>query len=396
VGDKPYIIVDTGGIEENNDPLMDGLTEVQVDQAIDQADKILFLVDGQSGLTSIDEAIAKKLRAIQHKVVLVINKADRKEAHMVSSEFYSLGLSEPFVIATAHNRGVGHLMEAVLSDIEVIEEPVDDGITRRVHMAIIGRPNVGKSTLINRMLGEPRVVVSDRAGTTRDSIYIPFDRHDQHYMLIDTAGVRRRTKVKEVVEKFSVIKTLQAIEKAHVVVMVINAREGIGEQDLRMIGWVIEAGKGLIIAFNKWDGMDQYDKDQIKSELSRKCVFVEWARRYFISALHGTGVGKLYRAVDEAYASANKDVSTADITRVLQQATTDHQPPLVSGRRVKLRYGHVGGHHPLTFILHGKQLSRLPGSYQRYLSNYFRTSFDLKGVPVVIRYRTDENPYAKK
>lgn len=396
VGDKPYIVVDTGGIAEEHDLEMDQLTEGQVKLAIEEADVLLFLVDAKAGLTASDEHIVASLRALKKPVVVVVNKADREEGVVAASEFYGLGLGEPHVIAATHNRGVRELMNHVLGDIQVDEDDISEEDQRRIHVALIGRPNVGKSTLINRILGEERVVVCDRAGTTRDSVYIPFDSRDRQYMLIDTAGVRRRSKVKEAVEKFSVIKTLQAIEKAHVVVMVIDARDGINDQDMRMMGWVVEAGKGLVIAFNKWDGMDSDDKAMLKDELDRKCVFVEWARRYFISALHGTGVGKLYHAINEAYDSANQTISTAQITKVLEQATKDHQPPLVGGRRIKLRYGHVGGHHPLIFILHGKQLDRLPGSYHRYLSNYFRKAFQLAGIPVVLRMRTDDNPYDNK
>jgi GTPase len=396
VGEKPFIVVDTGGIAEVHDQQMDNLTDLQVAQAIDEADHVFFLVDAKAGLTTADEAVAKRLRLMKKSVTLVVNKADRIEATIAASEFYALGLGEPAVIAATHNRGIAALVETTLEKFEPEDAELSEDDRHRVHIAIIGRPNVGKSTLVNRMLGEDRVVVCDRPGTTRDSVYIPFDRRDQKYMLIDTAGVRRRAKVTDMVEKFSVIKTLQAIEKAHVVLMIIDARDGIGDQDLRMIGWVMDAGKGLAIAFNKWDGMDEYDRNAVKEELDRKCQFIDYARRYFISALHGTGVGKLYFAIDEAYASANHEIPTAQLTKVLDQATRDHQPPMLGGRRIKMRYAHIGGHHPLTIILHGKQLDRMPGSYARYLSNYFRKSFKLMGVPVMLRFRTDDNPFVKK
>lgn len=392
--DQPFMLIDTGGIEESHDDEMDALTDQQVEQALQEADHILFLVDAKMGLMPADEAVAARLRPLQSKVTLVVNKADRVEAEIAGSEFYSLGMGEPAVIASAHRRGIGDLMQSVMAKLPAAEELPDD--KKRVSVAIIGRPNVGKSTLINRIMGEDRVVVCDRPGTTRDSVYIPFDRQDQHYTLIDTAGVRRRTKVHEAVEKFSVIKTMQAIEAAHVVVVVIDARDGIGEQDMRLIGWVLDAGKGIVLAINKWDGMDDYDKDQVKQLIERKLPFLDFARRYFISALHGTGVGKLFHAIDEAYASASQEITTAQLTRVLEDAVRTHQPPMINGRRIKMRYAHIGSHHPLVIVIHGKQLNDLPGSYERYLATYFRKTFKLVGVPVQIRLRSDNNPYVSK
>jgi GTPase len=393
---KAFIVVDTGGIAEPDDPEMTELTDQQVDQAIEEADVLLFMVDAQDGLTTADEAIAERLRR-QHadRVTLLVNKADRAHAGMVVADFYSLGLGEPKAIAANAGRGIADLLQALLAPVEadVKQEGIDQDQPERTHIAVIGRPNVGKSTLINRILGEDRLVVLDRPGTTRDSIYIPFERRDKQYTLIDTAGIRRRAKVRETVEKFSIVKAMQAMGAAHVVVLVFNAQEGLTDQDMRLLGLVIEMGKALLIVFNKWDDLDDYRRDQFKQAVERRLQFAEYARRYFISALHGSGVGKLYFAIDEAYASACKTISTALLTRTLERALREHQPPLVSGRRIKIRYAHIGGHHPLVIVLHGKQMKSLPLSYQRYLANYFRKAFELVGVPVILQLRNDDNPY---
>ncbi|MCH9643396.1 MAG: ribosome biogenesis GTPase Der [Gammaproteobacteria bacterium] len=393
---KPFIVVDTGGIAEPDDPTMAALTDKQVDQAIEEADVLLFMVDAHDGLTAADQQIAERLRRHHvNKVILLVNKADRQHAGVVVGDFYSLGLGEPVAIAAQTGRGVADLLENTLKDIASNEEPVeqDEMDSSRINIAVVGRPNVGKSTLINRIMGEDRLVVLDRPGTTRDSIYIPFDYRDQHYTLIDTAGIRRRSKVSEAIEKFSIVKAMQAMGAAHVVLLLLDAQAGLTDQDMRLLGLVMEMGKGLVIVFNKWDDMDDYQRDQFKQAIERRLQFAEFARRYFISALHGTGVGKLYHAIDEAFQSANKKISTALLTRTLEKALREHQPPLVSGRRIKIRYAHVGGHHPLVIVLHGKQMKSLPGSYQRYLVNYFRKAFELVGVPIILQLRNDENPY---
>lgn len=391
LGAKPYLVVDTGGIAETADPQMVTQVEKQVRQAIEEADRVLFLVDAKAGLTAADSIIAEQLRHFQEKVVLVVNKVDRLDPETVIGEFYRLGFGEPHPIAAKSGRNVenfiGTLLEPFPAEIEIA--PEDAGIC----IAVMGRPNVGKSTLINRLLGEERVIVFDEPGTTRDSIFIPYERHGKRYTLIDTAGVRRRAKIEEAIEKFSVIKSLQALEKSHVVVMVFDARENITDQDMRLLGLILESGRGLVLAFNKWDGMSEYERERVKQTIDRRLAFVGFARRYLISALHGTGVGSLYRAIDEAYESSMRDLSTSELTQTLERAVFDHQPPLVGSRRIRLRYAHLGGHHPLVIVVHGKQIESLPDSYQRYLAHYFRKTFNLTGIPVNVRLVNDKNPY---
>jgi GTP-binding protein len=404
---QDFIVIDTGGIGELHDEEMDNLTEKQVQLALEEADIILFMVDALSGLVSADETIAKQLREqYSDKVICVVNKADREEAALVASEFYQLGFDPIEVIAASQKRGVKKLLGIALEHFnqaqseELLEENpegfIDKNKARRIRIAIIGKPNVGKSTLVNKILGEERVVVCDRPGTTRDSIAIDYDREDQPYTLIDTAGVRRRTRVHEKIEKFSVIKTLKAIDEAQIIIFVIDGTEGLTDQDMRILGWALDSGKGLVVAINKWDAMDNDQKDMIKDHIDRKLGFVDYARRYYISALHGSGVGKLYRAIDEAYAAANKELSTSKLTKALEKAVHDHQPPLINGRRIKCRYAHLGGHNPLLILIHGKQVEQLPGSYKRYLVKFFRGYFDIEGVPVQLFFKNDENPYDNK
>ncbi len=394
LGEKPYIVVDTGGIAELEDPTMAKLTDQQVRQAITEADVIMFMLDAKSGLTASDELIARELREYSDKVQVVVNKADHLDADVVVSEFFQLGLGTPHAIAATRKRGVKTMMEKVLEPFPEAEEESEED--KSIKIAVVGRPNVGKSTLINAILGEERVVVCDRPGTTRDSIFIPFERRGQDYTLIDTAGVRRRTKIKEAIEKFSIIKTMQAMGKAHVVVMVFNAKEGISDQDMRLIGLILEMGKALVMVFNKWDDIEEDERAYLKGEIDRRLPFVDFARRYFISALHGTGVGMIYRAINEAYESASKEISTGQLTKALEKALSVHQPPLVRGRRIRLNLAHIGRHHPLTIIVHGKQTTSLPGSYKRYLANYFRKTFDLVGVPLLVELKKDVNPYSDK
>jgi ribosome-associated GTPase EngA len=395
-GKRRAIVIDTGGIaggEEGIDTVMAGQSLL----AIEEADMVLFLVDAREGLMPGDHFIVEHLRRQQKPVMLVVNKIDGLDQDQAMAEFYALGFSEVTPIAASQGRGVHKLMDSVmerfpeqeLSEEEAAEEERDQGIK----ICIAGRPNVGKSTLVNRMLGEERVVVFDQAGTTRDSIYIPFERRGKRYTLIDTAGIRKRGKTVELVEKFSVVKSLQAIQDSHVVILLLNAREGIVEQDLHLLGYVLESGRALVIAFNKWDGMDEFERDQIKQDLRRKLTFVDFARIHFISALHGTGVGNLYDSAHAAYESAFKRINTARLTQALERITMLNQPPLANGRRIKLRYAHLGGHNPPVFVIHGKQTEKLPDSYVRYMEKSFRKLLRLEGTPVRIELRSDENPY---
>lgn len=389
LGSKPYIVVDTGGLGTPEHPI-ENLAAQQSERAIEEADLILFLCDARAGLTAADQTLAQSLRKLGKPVFLVVNKSEGLNTDLVAAEFYGLGLGEPYFIAAAHNSGISDLMDLVLESFP--EEEIPES-AKGIKIAVIGRPNVGKSTLINRMLGEERVVVFDQPGTTRDSIYIPYERHGKPYILIDTAGVRRRGQIKEVIEKFSVIKTLKAIESCHVAILVIDAQENITEQDLHLLGFALEAGKALVIAVNKWDGLTQDQREWIKIELERRLSFVDFVKIKFISALHGTGVGELYPLVEQAYTSAHCELVTSQLTHILEQAIAAHQPPLVKGRRIKLRYAHPGGHNPPCIVIHGKQTRSLPGSYQRYLESFYRKALHLIGTPIRIELRDSDNPY---
>lgn len=386
-----FIVVDTGGIGEAADTL-DNLMAKQSWQAIDEADVIIFLVDAREGLTAADRLIVKKLRILNKKFFLVMNKIDGMNEHIAAAEFHALGLGAPITIAALHHRGINVLLKklfAGFSSLEIEETKVLEGIK----IAVVGKPNVGKSTLVNRMLGEERVVVYDEPGTTRDSIFIHLERRGKHYVIIDTAGVRRRRKVTEKIEKFSVIKTLQAIDESNVVIMLIDAREKVAEQDLKLLGHIIESGRALVIAVNKWDGLEDEVKEQVKRELQRRLKFVDYAAWHFISALHGSGVGNLFTSVEKAYASSMKNFPTSQITGILERIVAAHPPPLVKGRRIKLRYAHIGGHNPPIIVIHGKQIELLPVSYKRYLENAYRASLHLVGTPIRIELRTGENPF---
>lgn len=400
IGEREYIVIDTGGIsgdETGIDVEMAGQSML----AVDEADIVLFLVDGRAGLNPADEMIADQLRRREKTTYLVVNKTDGIDPDVARSDFYGLGLGDALAIAASHGRGVRQLIDYVLDEAGIPipeeleqgeEEPFDDNIK----IAIVGRPNVGKSTLVNRMLGEERVVVYDHAGTTRDSIYIPYERDEQQYTLIDTAGVRRRRQVTEAVEKFSIVKTLQAIQDANVVIAVIDARDGVTEQDLHMLGFVIDAGRALVVALNKWDGMDVDAKDKVKEQVKRRLEFAAFARFHFISAKHGTGVGDLYKSVKEAYQFAFKKWSTNTLTKLLEDVVADHQPPAVNNRRIKLRYAHQGGSNPPIIVVHGNQTDALPGSYKRYLENRFTKILKVRGTPIRFEFRTGSNPFAGK
>ena len=437
-----FIVIDTGGIDGTEEGVEEKMAEQSL-LAIEEADIVLFLVDARAGLTSADIGIANYLRQRQNKTTVVVaNKVDGIDADSHCAEFYQLGLGEIAQIAASQGRGIASLMEQVLTplaekmaedaekteesavettdvssettefdewdedfdfsneedtallDEELAQEQTPDN--QNIKIAIVGRPNVGKSTLTNRILGEDRVVVYDMPGTTRDSIYIPMERDGQNYTLIDTAGVRKRGKVHLAVEKFSVIKTLQAIQDANVVLLVIDARENISDQDLSLLGFILNAGRSLVIVVNKWDGLDTDVKDRVKSELDRRLDFIDFARVHFISALHGSGVGNLFDSVKEAYECATQKMTTSLLTRILQIAVDEHQPPMISGRRVKLKYAHPGGYNPPIIVIHGNQVDKLPDSYKRYLSNHFRRSLKIIGSPIRLQFQEGNNPFAGK
>ncbi len=392
VGDKPYIVVDTGGLSGDTEGVEEHMVS-QVEQAIGEADVVLFLVDAGAGLTAGDEVIVRQLRKINKPIFLIVNKIDGIDENIGVAEFMSLGMGEPLAIASAHGRGIRSMMDVVLADMPEADEDEEDE-SDSIKVAIIGRPNVGKSTLVNRLLGEERVVAYDMPGTTRDSIFIPFEQNGKKYTLIDTAGVRRRGKVKETVEKFSVIKALQAIEAANVVIVVLDAHDGISEQDASLAGFAIDAGRAMVIAVNKWDGLEKDARERMKSEIDRRLPFLDFAEMHFISALHGTNVGHLFKSVNAAYDAAMKKIPTHDLTRILEDAITQHQPPMVRGRRIKLRYAHQGGKNPPIIVIHGNQTDSVPGAYKRYLTNVFRKVFKLHGTPVRVEFRSSDNPFA--
>jgi len=420
VEEHPFIVIDTGGIQGNEEGI-DALMAEQSLMAIAEADAVLFMVDARAGLTAGDLGIASYLRKQNKKIFIAANKVDGIDADSAVADFYSLGLGDTVhQIAAAHGRGVTQLLTLALTPhIEALsvpkseqndefdgemdnelsdQEKIDQAPTEndKIKLAIIGKPNVGKSTLTNRILGEERVVVFDMPGTTRDSVYIPMEHNGREYTLIDTAGIRRRKNVTDIVEKFSVIKTLRAIEDANVCLLIIDAQEGITDQDLSLLGFILESGRSLVLAVNKWDGLDDHVKDRIKTELDRRLGFIDFARIHFISALHGTGVGHLYESVEEAFISATKRISTSMVTKILDMAVFDHQPPLHQGRRIKLKYAHAGGYNPPIIVIHGNSAKKLPPSYKRYLMNYYRKSLKIMGTPIRIEFRETSNPFAGK
>ncbi|MBK1851694.1 MULTISPECIES: ribosome biogenesis GTPase Der [unclassified Marinobacter] len=393
--DQRFIVIDTGGLTGTEEGL-DLEMARQSMQAVDEADIVLFLVDGRAGLTAGDEMIADHLRRSGKQAHLVVNKTDGQDPDVAAADFYSLGFASTFMIAASHNRGVRSMLELLLPSEEDREAADHADRYPGIRIGIVGRPNVGKSTLVNRMLGEERVVVYDMPGTTRDSVYIPYERHEKQYTLIDTAGVRRRKNVNEAVEKFSIIKTLKAIDDAHVVILVIDAREGLVDQDLHLIGFVLDAGRSLVVAVNKWDGMDAEDRAKVKEQVKRRLDFLDYADKHYISALHGSGVGVLYESVEACYESAMAKWPTNRLTAILEDAIAQHQPPMVRGRRIKLRYAHQGGSNPPVIVVHGNQTDALPGSYKRYLENTFRNVLKVTGSPIRFEFRSSENPFANK
>jgi GTP-binding protein len=397
LGARECWVVDTGGLEAGNEPF-DAAIARQTQLAIDEAHVIVFVVDARDGLTAADENVASLLKKAGKPVLLAVNKVDGMDSAQASAEFHRLGIRTLLPIAAAHRHGVAELVDTILESLPAADpaEAAELEAHAGIRVAVVGRPNVGKSTLVNRLVGEQRVLTSPEPGTTRDTIAVPFERDGQRYVLIDTAGVRRRSRIHETVERFTVIKSLQAIDAAQVVICVLDARQGIAEQDASLLGLVLEAGHALVIAVNKWDGLADDDKTSVRRELDRRLSFVAFAERPPLSALHGSGIGKLMAAVARAYRSAMVDVPTSELTRLLQQAVQSHQPPQIAGRRIRLRYAHQGGANPPTFIIHGNQTRRLPDAYKRYLMNYFREALDLTGTPIRLFFKTGENPFADR
>jgi GTPase len=389
----PCIVVDTGGLLENADSI-EGLMVEQTERAIAEADRLIVLVDGRAGLIPQDRFTAELARRSGKPTWLAVNKTEGFDPDTAVAEFHQLGLGEPHAVAAAHDQGVVPLLEAVLEGLEPDPEETPD--VTGIKVAVIGRPNVGKSTLINRLLGEDRMVAFDQPGTTRDAVLVPFERDGERYTLIDTAGVRRRARVEEAVEKFSVIKTLQAIETAHVVVVVMDAQDTVAEQDASLLGTVIEQGRALVIAVNKWDNIPTEQRDLIRQQLEQRLTFADFAPLHFISARHGSGVGELFASVRKVYAAAMREMTTPELTRVLEAAIESHPPPVVRGRRIKLRYAHQGGRNPPIVVIHGNQTEHVPEAYRRYLINVFRKAFALLGTPVRVIFRGEENPFAGK
>jgi GTP-binding protein len=392
LGPIPYLVIDTGGVAGGEEGIDEAMVEQTV-KALQEADVAIVMVDGRSGITAADEHVASLARRHAKKTWLAVNKAEGLEATTANADFYGLGLGEPVAVSAAHGDRIGALMDEVLADFEPETAAPEADDEHELRIAIVGRPNVGKSTLANRLLGEERLVVYDQPGTTRDSVEVAFEKNDRKYMLIDTAGIRRRSRVSEAIEKFSIVKALQAIERAHVVIAVLDAQEGVTEQDVSLLGLVLERGRALVVVTNKWDGLSPEKRKKVRDDLDRRLPFLDFAERITISALHGTAVGELLPAAERAYKAAIADLSTTELTRELEGAVMEHPPPMVRGRRIRLRYAHQGGRNPPVIVIHGNQTERLPEAYRRYLVNRFRKAFRLKGTPVRLSFKTSDNPY---
>lgn len=401
IGDRPFLVIDTGGFEP---VVKEGILQEmakQTKQAVAEADVVIFIVDGRQGITPHDKTITDYLRRCGRPVVLAVNKAEGMKYTAVVADFYELGMGDPLVISSAHGDGVHVLLEEALKLVpDIPDEPEDDDNIgedqKHVRLAIVGRPNVGKSTMINALLGEDRVIAFDLPGTTRDAIEIPFERNGRHYTLVDTAGLRKRGKVFQAIEKFSVVKTLQAISEANVVLLLLDARQDISEQDAHIAGFVLESGRALVVGINKWDGLPQDKRKEVKSEVERKLHFLSFAKFHYVSALKATGISSLIRSVDSAYAAAMVKLSTPRLTRVLEEAVTHQQPPRRQGSiRPKLRYAHQGGQNPPIIVIHGNSLENIGDDYRRYLEKHFRDAFSLTGTPLRIEFRSGKNPFVK-
>jgi GTP-binding protein len=398
LGQRPFLVIDTGGFEPvAKDGILHEMAK-QTRQAVAEADVVIFIVDGRQGLTPHDKTITDFLRKSGRQVMLVVNKAEGMKYTTVAADFYELGLGDPYVISAAHGDGVADLVDEALDTALAGQAEASDDVpgVRGVRIAIVGRPNVGKSTMVNTLLGEERVIAFDMPGTTRDSIEIPFERSGRHYTLIDTAGIRRKGKVFEAIEKFSVVKTLQSISEANVVLLLLDAQQDISEQDAHIAGFILEAGRALVVGVNKWDGLNSDQRDHIKREIDRKLSFLSFAKFHYISALKSTGIAPLMKSIDAAYAAAMVKLPTPQLTRALQEAL-DHQQPRRKGSiRPKLRYAHQGGQNPPVIVIHGNTLNGIDDSYKRYLEKHFRESFSLVGTPLRIELRSGKNPFSKQ
>ena len=395
LGDKPYLVVDTGGFEPlATEGILHEMAK-QTRQAIDEADMVLFVVDGRSGLTPQDKIIAEQLRKAGRRILLVVNKTEGMASSVVTAEFHELGLGQPCAVSAEHGDNVSELVELALLDFP--HEGENEKQEEQPKIAIVGRPNVGKSTLVNALLGEDRVIAFDQPGTTRSSIYIDFERNGRKYTLIDTAGLRRRGKVLETVEKFSVVKTLQSVEDANVVILVLDASSEISDQDAHIAGFILETGRALVVAINKWDGLDNHQRDVIKTSIARKLPFlISFAKFHYVSALLGSGVRGLLPSIDAAYNAAMAHLPTPKLTRALIAAVEKQPPPRAGVSRPKLRYAHQGGSNPPLIVIHGSGLDHVPQTYQRYLESMFRETFLLEGTPLRVEFKTGRNPYAGK
>jgi len=395
--ERPFVVIDTGGLSGVDDGV-DVMMAQQALLAIEEADMVLFLVDAREGLTPADQGIAQKLRTRSKPFFVVANKVDGINADVALTEFYQFGVEHVYPVTATHGRGVRQLLEAVFAQLPIEEDATNavQNLATGIKIAAIGRPNVGKSTLVNRMLGEERVVVYDMPGTTRDSIYINYTRNEKNYTIIDTAGVRKRKSISEAIEKFSIVKTIKAIDDANVVILLMDAQEGIVEQDLHLLGMVIDAGRAVVVALNKWDGLEHDKKQFIRTEIERRLQFIDYAEIHFISAKHGTGVGNLYNAVEKAYGASTQKLQTHRLTEILQLAVFQHAPPMNQGRRIKLRYAHAGGQNPPIIVIHGNQTDSVPDHYRRYLENVFRRELKISGTPIRLEFKSSENPFAGK
>ncbi|HUR41746.1 MAG TPA: ribosome biogenesis GTPase Der [Verrucomicrobiae bacterium] len=396
-GGKRFIVVDTGGLGPDAGDRLARLAEDQAKLALDEADAILFLTDARAGMTRIDQTIARDLRRRGKPVQVLINKAEGMSAD-AAADFFRLGLGDPKLVSAERGQGIGGALEVALAAFAPAADAATTTSSKRgaTRVAIIGRPNVGKSTLVNRLVGEDRVLTADQPGTTRDSITVPFQYDGRDYELVDTAGIRRRARVSELVEKISVVKSLQAIDQADVVIAVVDAQDEIGVHDARLLGLVAERGRGLVLAVNKWDGLEGKARQRVREAIDFKLPFLDFMPIHFIAALHGSGLGELMKDVDDVAAATKRVIKTPDLTRALEKAVFDHQPPAVVGRRIKLRYAHLGGRDPITIIVHGNQTEKLPVAYTRYLTNEFRRAFDLKGLPLRVEVKTGDNPFKGK